>query len=84
MVAASRGYGLESIDGLEDPDGSGNYLKTTELSEGFETLGSSAAGSAVGEEDEEFLRDGVGMTNQEYGKARQQERMSQQYQVSKP
>lgn len=84
MVAASRGYGLESIDGLEDPDGSGNYLKTTELSEGFETLGLSAAGLAVGEEDEEFLRDGVGMTNQEYGKARQLERMSQHYQVSKP
>ena len=82
--AASQGYGLESVDGLEDPDGSGNFLKAAELSEGFETLGSSsAAGFAAGEE-EELLSDGVGMTNQEYGKARQQERMSQQYQVSQP
>ena len=83
MVAASQGYGLESIDGLEDPDGSGDYLKTSELSEGFETLGSSAAGLAVGKEDDP-LQDGVGMTNQQYGKARQQERVKQQHQVSKP
>ena len=82
-LAASQGYGLESIDGLEDPDGSGNYLKTAELSEGFETLESSAPGLTVGEQDE-FLQDGVGLTNQEYGKARQQERMKQQHQVSKP
>lgn len=81
--AASQGYGLESIDGLEDPDGSGNYLKTAELSEGFETLESTAPGLAVGEQDG-FLQDGVGLTNQEYGKARQQERMRQQHQVSEP
>lgn len=84
--AASQGYGLESIDGLEDPDGSGNFLKTAELSEGFETLGSSssfAAGFVAGEEDE-LLSDGVGITNQEYGKARRQERISQEHGVSQP
>ena len=85
-TAASRGYGLESIDGLEDVDGSGNYLKTAELAEGFETLDSSAAGLAVGEEDEEILGDGMGMTNQEYGKMSKQARkqgVKQQHQVSK-
>lgn len=86
ITAASRGYGLESIDGLEDPDGSGNYLKTAELAEGFETLDSSAAGLAVGEEDEETLSDGAGMTNQEYGKMSKQAQkqgVKQQHQVSK-
>lgn len=77
-AAATQGYGLESYDGLEDPAGSGDYLNTAELADGFQTSDSSAAGMPLDDEEAEF---GDGMTNEQYGKARQLEKMSQQMQA---
>ena len=77
-VAASQGYGLESYDGLEDPGGSGDYLNTADLADGFQTSDASAAGLPLDDDESEF---GDGMTNEQYGKAQQLKKMSQQKQV---
>ena len=77
-VAAARGYGAESFDGFEEPDGSEAYLNNADLADGFQTSGSSADGSALDEEDAEVASDGEGMTNEQYGKVRKNTRLAQQ------
>lgn len=72
FAAAARGYGAEPFDGLQQPDGSESFLNTAELADGFQTSASSADGAALDEEDVESMRDGAGMTNEQYGKARRQ------------
>ncbi len=72
FAAAARGYGAELFDGPQDPDGSEAFLNNADLADGFQTSASSADGAALNEEDVELMSDGAGMTNEEYGKARQQ------------
>ncbi|KAL0050825.1 hypothetical protein WJX82_007862 [Trebouxia sp. C0006] len=71
-MTAARGYGAEPFDGLQEPDGSEAFLNNAELADGFQTSASSADGAALDEEDVESMSDGAGMTNEQYGKARQQ------------
>lgn len=72
FAAAARGYGAETFDGLQEPDGSEAFLNNAELADGFQTSASSADGAALDEEDVESMSDGAGVTNEQYGKARQQ------------
>ncbi len=72
FAAAARGYGAEPFDGLQEPDGSEAFLNNAELADGFQTSASSADGAALDEEDVELMSDGAGVTNEQYGKARQQ------------
>lgn len=71
-MTAARGYGAEPFDGLQEPDGSEAFLNNAELADGFQTSASSADGAALDEEDVESMNDGAGVTNEQYGKARQQ------------
>ena len=72
FAAAAQGYGAEPFDGLQEPDGSEAFLNNAELADGFQTSASSADGAALDEEDLESMSDGAGMSNEQYGKARQQ------------
>ncbi|KAL0025381.1 hypothetical protein WJX79_002338 [Trebouxia sp. C0005] len=72
QLTAAQGYGAEPFDGLQEPDGSEAFLNNAELADGFQTSASSADGAALDEEDVESMSDGAGMTNEQYGKARQQ------------